>query len=357
MTDGAGALNVIIDSSATLTVTDGAGALNVIIDSSATLTVTDGAGALNVICDSGCSGGAQYTEDAAAAADPVGNAMIVVRADTPAGIASTNGDNVALRGTDYGAVYVTLLTSAGAIPSLATDLTVGTAFGTTGPGVLTSYKEFDGAALPTTTNVGTEEEANPLATTLQGVAYAFLVNEDGSKQLGKLEDDAHASADYGVPVWARRIDAAAVSGGTDADYSTFNVDVLGLLWTRSLDPCSGVAKTYIPINISTATTTELTAALAGASTNYYVCSVNLVAAAAQTIAIVYDDSDGCGSVTAGMAGGTSAATGWSFAANGGIALGNGSATVLKTGATNTVICAVTGQAAQISGTMAVVAAP
>jgi hypothetical protein len=42
---------------------------------------------------------------------------------------------------------------------------------------------------------------------------------------------------------------------------------------------------------------------------------------------VDDDSDGCGSVTSGLAGGTTAATGWNFVANGGLVKGNGMATV------------------------------
>lgn len=58
-------------------------------------------------------GGTQYTEDAAAAANPVGNVPILVRADTPAGVTTTDGDNVAQRGTDYGAAYVTLLDTGG----------------------------------------------------------------------------------------------------------------------------------------------------------------------------------------------------------------------------------------------------
>lgn len=58
-------------------------------------------------------GGTQYTEDAAAAANPVGTAVNLIRADTPAGITTTDGDNVAQRGTDYGAAYVTLLDTAG----------------------------------------------------------------------------------------------------------------------------------------------------------------------------------------------------------------------------------------------------
>lgn len=50
-----------------------------------------------------------YTEDAASASDPVGSVKILVRADTPAAITTTDGDNVAQRGTNYGAAYVQIL--------------------------------------------------------------------------------------------------------------------------------------------------------------------------------------------------------------------------------------------------------
>lgn len=59
-------------------------------------------------------GGTQYTEDVAAAADPIGNATILVRKDTPATITSTDGDNIAQRGTNYGAAYTQIVTSTGA---------------------------------------------------------------------------------------------------------------------------------------------------------------------------------------------------------------------------------------------------
>lgn len=63
--------------------------------------------------DVGIGGGTQYTEDAAAAANPVGNAVNLIRADTPAAVTSTDGDNVAQRGTDYGAAYVQVVDSSG----------------------------------------------------------------------------------------------------------------------------------------------------------------------------------------------------------------------------------------------------
>jgi len=59
-------------------------------------------------------GGTQYTEDVAAAADPIGTAQILVRKDTPGTITTTDGDNVAQRGTNYGAAYCQIVTSAGA---------------------------------------------------------------------------------------------------------------------------------------------------------------------------------------------------------------------------------------------------
>ena len=62
--------------------------------------------------NAGIGGGTQYTEDAVAAADPVGNAQILVREDAPVSIA-TDGDNVALRGTEYGALYAQIVSSSG----------------------------------------------------------------------------------------------------------------------------------------------------------------------------------------------------------------------------------------------------
>lgn len=50
--------------------------------------------------------GTEYTEDAAAAGNPVGGAVILVRADALAGVTSADGDNIAARGTDKGELYV-----------------------------------------------------------------------------------------------------------------------------------------------------------------------------------------------------------------------------------------------------------
>lgn len=54
----------------------------------------------------GGGSGTEYTEDAAAAANPVGTALNLVRDDVLSGQTTADGDNVAARGTDKGELYV-----------------------------------------------------------------------------------------------------------------------------------------------------------------------------------------------------------------------------------------------------------
>lgn len=175
-----------------------------------------------------------------------------------------------------------------------------------------------------------------------------------------IEDAAETAGGALHAMGSVRRDTAASSAGTAGDNATVNTDANGLLWTRNMDPCSGVAKSYLPVSISTATTTEITPSLAGASTHYYICSINLVTAAANNVLVADDDTDNCASPTTGIFGsdGTPAASeGWNFAANGGIVLGNGQSSVGRTQGTNRVICIITSAATQLSGMLVVVAAP
>lgn len=94
------------------------------------------------------AGGTQYTEDAAAAANPVGNTPILVRKDTPAATVTTDGDNIAQRATNYGAAYVQVVSSAGAFVD------------TFGGG--TQYTEADTDASITGTAVMWEDTADTL---------------------------------------------------------------------------------------------------------------------------------------------------------------------------------------------------
>lgn len=68
--------------------------------------LVDAAGHLQVDVLTGGGSGTEYTEDAAAAANPVGGALILVREDARAGsLTTTDGDNVAARGNNKGELY------------------------------------------------------------------------------------------------------------------------------------------------------------------------------------------------------------------------------------------------------------
>lgn len=133
-------------------------------------------------------GGTQYTEDAAATANPIGNALIVVREDGRAGsLTSADGDNVALRGNNLGELYV---------------------------------KHTDNITVNAhaVTNAGTF--AVQATSVVPGVA---------ATSLGKAEDAAHSSGDVGVMALSVRQDTAAALAGTDADYQPLITDANGKL--------------------------------------------------------------------------------------------------------------------------------
>lgn len=81
--------------------------------------------------------------------------------------------------------YVTVRLSDGSsFLTVASDGTVGSAIGTSGPLGTAVYADFDGSAIPTITNVDTEGELVPVAASIKGVQYTMLVSEDGSLQYG-----------------------------------------------------------------------------------------------------------------------------------------------------------------------------
>jgi hypothetical protein len=160
-----------------------------------------------------------------------------------------------------------------------------------------------------------------------------------------------------VTVWYAGISGLQAVRARISAYSAGTVTVtaratLNAYDPPAVDPCTYKAKTYYVVNMATATTNEIANAVTGEY--WHICSVNLVAAGAQTVSIGEDDTDGCGSITAGIFGGATAATGWSFAANGGIALGDGLGTVGKSATAARYLCIITGQAQQISGTISYV---
>jgi hypothetical protein len=215
----------------------------------------------------GAGAGTQYTEDAAAAADPIGTQVVLVRKDTPATITSADGDVIAQRATNYGAAYVQLVTSAGAfIDSVGggTEYTedaaaaadpIGKALvlvrNDARSGSLTSADGDNVAARGTnagelyvkhvdtiavtqsgTWNVGTVTTVTTVSTVTNVSSVNAVIPGTGATNLGKAEDGAHTTGDTGVMGLAVRTDTPINRSGTDGDYEPLQM-AAGRLWTSA----------------------------------------------------------------------------------------------------------------------------
>ena len=117
--------------------------------------------------------------------------------------------------------------------------------------------------------------------------------------------------------------------------------------TLVVDPCKGQTKVYVSINQTA--NTQLAAGTS--SKKIYICSIHVVVAAATNVALVEGTGSVCATGTAGVSGfgGATAATGWNFAANGGIVLGNGDVAVGAEGTSGDNLCLYNSGSGQVSG--------
>jgi len=156
------------------------------------------------------------------------------------------------------------------------------------------------------------------------------------------------------------ITVAFVSGG--AASGTFNLEYIfnlpgvpGALTgtsapqmqTAGADPCMGSANVKSFALVNTTASAQLIAGTAGKQT--YVCSLDFIPAAADNIALVEGTGATCGTGTAGMAGGATAATGWNLAANENVIMGDGSGSIAKTITAGDNVCILASAATQLSG--------
>jgi hypothetical protein len=113
-----------------------------------------------------------------------------------------------------------------------------------------------------------------------------------------------------------------------------------------------VCDNWTPISVSNTTATKLVTK--ATSKNVYICSINLVVAAASNVALIAgtQTTNQCDTSTAGLSGGTTAATGWNLAANGGLAYGNGMGVIMATASTGLDVCIVQSASTQLSGAIA-----
>jgi hypothetical protein len=165
-----------------------------------------------------------YTEDSAAAANPVGPMTMLRRKDTlSAAEVTTDGDNIAANANSAGALYTEIVSGTAKIPGDATN-----------------GLDVDVTRLPAlaagTNNIG-------------DVDVLSVVPGTSATSLGKAEDAGHNTGDTGVFVLSRRIDTPATSSGTDADYSAFNTNAEGGLWVAPTPSASGGCTIFRSIDL------------------------------------------------------------------------------------------------------------
>ena len=347
-----------------------------IASNQSTLVVGDGAGALNVICDSGCAGsGGTSSDDGAAytAGTSVGTPAMGVYDSTPDDLT----DN------DLGIVGVTIKR---ALRSTLENATGTNAFGTAGTAsaaVLTVQGVASMTpilATVTATNLDVQIGGSDTVTVTDGAGAMNVIVDSGTvttvSTVTTLSQFAGNAINLGSgtigtgtlrttiatddPVNDAAVEVSAAIGATAAAVPASAHQIGGTDGTNLvvpyIDPCQREALTFYRVDIVTATTVEIANSVA--SEFFYICSVNLVTAGANNVLIAEDDTDGCGSLSAGVSsGGTTAGEGWNFAANGGLTLGNGSGAVMKTTTAARYFCLITSAAVQLSGVIGYVSAP
>lgn len=113
------------------------------------------------------------------------------------------------------------------------------------------------------------------------------------------------------------------------------------------DPCQQGAGTSA--NITETAGAKIVSGATGKLT--YLCGLNLITATAQNIALVEGTGTVCATNTLGVAGGTTAATGWNFSANGGLVNGGGGFWVYKTSVPANDLCILQSGSGQVSGSV------
>lgn len=235
--------------------TDVADILDLTNSNPLTVAIVDGSG--DQITSFG--GGTQYTEDAAAAANPVGTAVNLIRQDTPATLTTTDGDNVAQRGTNYGAAYCQIVSSTGSFVDTFgggtqytegdTDASItGTAMmmegagntlvaaqGTAADGLLVNLGSNNDVTGTVTANAGTNLNTSALSleTTQSSVLTSVQLIDDTVQVLGT--DTYTEATSKGLTIGAVRRDADTPLANTTNEFSPLITDANGYLKVEIFD--------------------------------------------------------------------------------------------------------------------------
>jgi len=371
--------------SGTFVVGDGAGALNTIVDSgtltcnagSGTFVVGDGSGALNVIVDSSAlpSGAATSALQDGIVKDGTGD---TTQANVASGRLSVDGSGV----TQPISAAALPLPSGAATSALQDGIVKDGTGDTTQANVSSGRLNVDGSGVTQpvsgTVTVGTFPDNEPFniaqvagatAQSGSGTATGALRVElptNGTGVLATVGTVTTVTNLTNLPNEGQQTAANSISVTPDTDNDAIGatgaappgevIDVGGRTSgadTTGLMTGLTICTEHVAVDIVTATTTLV---ITGVSARHVrICAINLVTTGAQAVALIAGTGATCGTSTAGINGGVTAAEGWSFAAGGGIAQGNGIGEIMSTkvtgGATGDSVCIVNSVSTQLSGTI------
>jgi hypothetical protein len=312
-----------------------------------TATVTQATGTnLHMVCDSGCSSSAGFADNSAftygtTAVNPIAGVLDDVSTNS-----ATENSAAVVRITALKGLHVNLRNNAGTeIGTSGTPLRIdptgtttepvagtGTA-GTPAGGVLTiqgvtSMTKLlvtpDSVALPANQSVnvaqlaGTTTDTNSgnksagtlrtvIATDQPNLTTPLNINE--SQINGVTVTMGAGATGTGVQ---RVNDVASSATGAAPPASAIYVGGLSSGATGGFLGGIPVCDTVKPVSMTSATTTLMVTGVA--SRNVHICAINLVTALANNVAVIEGTGATCGTNTSGMAGGSTAANGWNFAA-------------------------------------------
>ena len=206
------------------------------------------------------------------------------------------------------------------------------------------------------TTDGTTNAVHLKAGTALAGKFGIDQTTDGTTNAVHLTAGSNLAGKFGIDqTTPGTTNAVQANAGTNLNTSLLALEAGGNLATiaNSLGGCAGqtVANTTVtPIN-NAGSASNLKLVSKASSKNVYICAIDITAGAATNIALVEgtQTTNACDTSTAGMAGGATAATGWNFAANGGIAKGIGTGIVYRTATTNHDVCLFFSAGNQVSG--------
>lgn len=299
--------------------------------SSSIVSPVDGSGFVNIDCKAGCTGGNA-------------NGQALMASSAPVVIAS-NQSAVAVSGTFFQAtqpVSQATGTNLHAVLDTTSTTAVTQATGTNLHAVLDTTS---------TTAVTQPTAANLNATVVQATGTNLHVDVDtalpaGTNNIGgvNLAQAGGSALAEGQAAMAASLPVAIASNQTALPQNLTQMAGLNVV----ADPCQ--VNTRSTANISLTASGQIIAGTAAKQT--YICFLQFaLSATADNVALVEGTVTTCGTGTAGMAGGTTAATGWNLLANGSVTAGAMQNWSFKTATLADNVCLLASSAAQISGTV------